>query len=103
MLGRLISQTKAGGYKRKELQLYSYFPTSKAAVQQQQVQPHKQTSLKRSPISNKMRILEEVLDTVCLLLSAAQGCLLRYIFSSKQLSFLLAAVSLLKSSFQFVH
>lgn len=73
MFGRLIFQTKAGGYKGKELQLYSYFSTSKAAVPQQQMQPCQQTSLKRST-SNKERILEEGLNAVCLLLSAAQGC-----------------------------
>lgn len=102
MFGRLIFQTKAGGYKGKELQLYSCVPTSKAAVPQQQMQPCKQTSLKRSA-SNKMRILEEGPNAVCLHLSAAQSCLLRYIFSSKQFWFLLAALSLLKSSLQLVH
>lgn len=58
MFGRLTCRTKAGEYKGEELQLYSYFPTSKAAVPQQQVQPCTQTSLKRST-SNKVRILEE--------------------------------------------
>lgn len=67
------------------------------------MQPCQQTSLKRSTTSNKVRILEEGLNAVCFLLSAAQGCLLRYIFSSKQFWFLLAALSLLKPSFQFVH
>lgn len=84
MFGRLIFPTKAGGHKGKKLQLYSCFPTSKAADTQQQMQPCKQTSLKRSTTSKKMRILEEGLNAVCFLLSAAQGCLLRNIFSSKE-------------------